>query len=177
MAETNSLLNCRTSKGYRGFESLSHRCESGKVPNPFKTNLKVRGVAQVGSASRLGIGRVAGFLPSFQNTDNSSGCSAARLAHLLWEQGVAGSNLATPTTCKRNQGNLVPFLFRMVLSLKNTCVLNKILHSPNIKQTFTEHEKISTFNYRSLFDCAHNTAKHCTVLSSNEGVRCCLLNS
>ncbi len=26
-----------------------------------------------------------------------SGCSAVRLAHLLWEQGVASSNLATPT--------------------------------------------------------------------------------
>ena len=26
-----------------------------------------------------------------------SGCSAVRLAHLLWEQGVVGSNPATPT--------------------------------------------------------------------------------
>ena len=26
-----------------------------------------------------------------------SGCSAVRLAHLLWEQRVASSNLATPT--------------------------------------------------------------------------------
>ena len=26
-----------------------------------------------------------------------SGCSVVRLAHLLWEQGVAGSNPATPT--------------------------------------------------------------------------------
>ena len=29
-----------------------------------------------------------------------SGCSAVRLAHLLWEQGVVGSNPATPTTIK-----------------------------------------------------------------------------
>ena len=29
-----------------------------------------------------------------------SGYSAARLAHLLWEQGVAGSNPATPTKQK-----------------------------------------------------------------------------
>lgn len=28
---------------------------------------------------------------------DSSGCSAVRLAHLLWEQGVVGSNPATPT--------------------------------------------------------------------------------
>ena len=31
-----------------------------------------------------------------------SGCSAVRLAHLLWEQGVVGSNPATPTD--ENQG-------------------------------------------------------------------------
>ena len=31
-----------------------------------------------------------------------SGCSAVRLAHLLWEQGVVGSNPATPTD--KNQG-------------------------------------------------------------------------
>ena len=29
---------------------------------------------------------------------NVAGCSAVRLAHLLWEQGVVGSNPATPTT-------------------------------------------------------------------------------
>ena len=30
-----------------------------------------------------------------------TGCSAVRLAHLLWEQGVVGSNPATPTIKKR----------------------------------------------------------------------------
>ncbi len=34
--------------------------------------------------------------------NNDSGCSAVRLAHLLWEQGVVGSNPATPTI--KNQG-------------------------------------------------------------------------
>ena len=28
---------------------------------------------------------------------NGTGCSAVRLAHLLWEQGVTGSNPVTPT--------------------------------------------------------------------------------
>ena len=30
----------------------------------------------------------------------TAGCSAARLAHLLWEQGVGGSNPLTPTSEK-----------------------------------------------------------------------------
>ena len=34
------------------------------------------------------------FAPAFTK---QSGCSAVRLAHLLWEQGVVGSNPATPT--------------------------------------------------------------------------------
>ena len=38
---------------------------------------------------------------SFKNELIVSGCSAVRLAHLLWEQGVVGSNPATPT--KKNQ--------------------------------------------------------------------------
>ena len=36
------------------------------------------------------------FAPVFWEEDQS-GCSAVRLAHLLWEQGVASSNPATPT--------------------------------------------------------------------------------
>ena len=35
--------------------------------------------------------------------DKVPGCSAVRLAHLLWEQGVAGSNPATPTNKKHLQ--------------------------------------------------------------------------
>ena len=38
------------------------------------------------------------FAPFLRNT----GCSAVRLAHLLWEQGVVGSNPATPTRKKRD---------------------------------------------------------------------------
>ena len=32
-----------------------------------------------------------------------TGCSAVRLAHLLWEQGVVGSNPATPTSLRNWQ--------------------------------------------------------------------------
>ena len=39
--------------------------------------------------------------------NQASGCSAVRLAHLLWEQGVVGSNPATPTL-KRNH-MVIPF--------------------------------------------------------------------
>ena len=37
------------------------------------------------------------ILQPFFAENNFSGCSAVRLAHLLWEQGVVGSNPATPT--------------------------------------------------------------------------------
>ena len=42
-----------------------------------------------------------GFAPAFRK--GATGCSAVRLAHLLWEQGVVGSNPATPTFSKRNR--------------------------------------------------------------------------
>ncbi len=34
----------------------------------------------------------------------TTGCGAVRLAHLLWEQGVTGSNPVIPTKQGRNQG-------------------------------------------------------------------------
>ena len=39
-----------------------------------------------------------GLLRAIMHAFVQTGCSAVRLAHLLWEQGVAGSNPATPTT-------------------------------------------------------------------------------
>ena len=55
------------------------------------------------SAPALGAGG-RGFesrYPDYKKRGSSvksfSGCSAVRLAHLLWEQGVVGSNPATPT--------------------------------------------------------------------------------
>ncbi len=38
-----------------------------------------------------------------------TGCSAVRLAHLLWEQGVVGSNPATPTKNKSTYSNVGAF--------------------------------------------------------------------
>jgi hypothetical protein len=40
-----------------------------------------------------------------------SGCSAVRLAHLLWEQGVVGSNPATPTEKGFTVYSVDPFFF------------------------------------------------------------------
>ena len=37
------------------------------------------------------------FAPQKEKSSTQSGCSAVRLAHLLWEQGVPSSNLGTPT--------------------------------------------------------------------------------
>ena len=42
--------------------------------------------------------KVLTFAPGFE-----TGCSAVRLAHLLWEQGVEGSNPFTPTEVKELQ--------------------------------------------------------------------------
>ena len=55
------------------------------------------GVAQLVRAPGCGPGGrrfKSGHSPSLK----FSGCSAARLAHLLWEQGVGGSNPLTPTS-------------------------------------------------------------------------------
>ena len=43
-----------------------------------------------------------------QTSISNSGCSAVRLAHLLWEQGVPGSNPGIPT--KRSYNLVAPFL-------------------------------------------------------------------
>lgn len=43
-----------------------------------------------------------------------TGCSAVRLAHLLWEQGVVGSNPATPTVLKKRSCDKMQFLFLLL---------------------------------------------------------------
>ena len=68
MAETNSLLNCRTGN-----------CTGGSNP-PLSAPLKNRV-----------------FRKSTVTIHSFSGRGAVRLAHLLWEQGVEGSNPFAPT--------------------------------------------------------------------------------
>jgi hypothetical protein len=46
-------------------------------------------------------------------TADKSGCSAARLAHLVWDQRVAGSNPATPTKEKALSASAERALFIM----------------------------------------------------------------
>ena len=45
--------------------------------------------------------------------EDETGYSAVRLAHLLWEQGVAGSNPATPTSQKALQCVSIAGLFSL----------------------------------------------------------------
>ena len=70
MAETNSLLNCRTRLGYRGFESPLLRQEEKDV-------------------------REASFF--LRKHNGHSGYSVVRLSRLLWEQEIPSSNLGVPT--------------------------------------------------------------------------------
>ena len=49
---------------------------------------------------------------------SDSGCSAVRLAHLLWEQGVVGSNPATPTK-KESEFSDSFFLFENIAIFVN----------------------------------------------------------
>ena len=51
------------------------------------------------------------FAPHLRKT----GCSAVRLAHLLWEQGVPGSNPGTPT----REETICGFLFFVYICHKN----------------------------------------------------------
>ena len=44
-------------------------------------------------------------------TVDKAGCSAARLAHLVWDQRVAGSNPATPTNEKALSRKRQGFVF------------------------------------------------------------------
>ena len=56
-------------------------------------------------------------VPLHRNS-KATGCSAVRLAHLLWEQGVPGSNPGIPTT--KNQGvteNVTPFFVLIIVWL------------------------------------------------------------
>ena len=54
-----------------------------------------------------------------------SGCSAVRLAHLLWEQGVVGSNPATPT--KKSKLLIFSSLFLYIETSNKITVYNCLL--------------------------------------------------
>ncbi len=64
----------------------------------------------------------------------SSGCSAVRLAHLVWDQGAAGSNPATPTIKRPQAKPEVFFSVRVKLCLsedtrmqEQRAIMNKLL--------------------------------------------------
>ena len=66
----------------------------------------------------------------FKRAKNATGCSAVRLAHLLWEQGVAGSNPVSPTGNGRTF-RLCRFLLKDASSTTDFASLNdNRQHSP-----------------------------------------------
>ena len=79
VADTSSLLNCRTGN-----------CTGGSNPP----------LSAVFWRSGIGNGQV--WKKFLKEDENISGCSAARLAHLVWDQGVPGSNPGTPTKREYN---------------------------------------------------------------------------
>ncbi len=60
----------------------------------------------------------------FKHAKNATGCSAVRLAHLLWEQGVAGSNPVSPTGNGRTF-RLCRFLLKDASSTTDSAILNE----------------------------------------------------
>jgi hypothetical protein len=53
--------------------------------------------------------------PNIERWYTGSGRSVARLSRLLWEQEVASSNLAAPTTKKKEIKKLISFFFVVYL--------------------------------------------------------------
>ena len=61
---------------------------------------------------------------------NQSGCSAVRLAHLLWEQGVPGSNPGIPTKREKRKFLSLFCLWHVgYLWLHNKGVLHNVRHT------------------------------------------------
>ena len=58
------------------------------------------------SPKNLSVQKNVVILHRFCNSNMHSGCSAVRLARLLWEQEVPGSNPGTPTTTRKCRAHL-----------------------------------------------------------------------
>ena len=76
---------------------------------------------------------------------DTSGCGAVRLAHLLWEQGVGGSNPLTPTDDRLCSVDIKPFFIEGLLFYQK---LSDIYHN----YTNNGHRKIiSSSSSAALF--------------------------
>ena len=84
------------------------------------------------------------------NKNGCSGCSAVRLAHLLWEQGVVGSNPATPTVENkiRVSGETRK---RIIRQLRQAAVAQLVEHQlPKLRVTGSNPACRSTWKIRHL---------------------------
>ena len=89
---------------------------------------------------------------SQKSEDMHSGRSAVRLAHLLWEQGVEGSNPFTPTK------QLKPLKISTLLTIFNGFFLSK--------KTVHGHKDLIFCTYVGAF-CAILHPNACKILASN----------
>ena len=112
------------------------------------------------------------FAPQKEKSSTQSGCSAVRLAHLLWEQGVPSSNLGTPTirealqatVCKASpffpQKADIPLSFRAPHTMKK-CYSTNYPYLAYARQHLLEVYQLVRMNSRNLqkYDSQHPYAR------------------
>ena len=96
---------------------------------------------------------------AIEKIKKDSGCSAVRLAHLLWEQGVVGSNPATPTKEKGFDNQWFDAVFKAFFIIKIFILLIKkkgiFAHQwtqkliQNLSFNFNQYGNSQTNNFQS----------------------------
>ena len=88
----------------------------------------------------------------------TTGCSAVRLAHLLWEQGVPGSNPGTPTEITRVQKSALVFSYHNTINNTPT---------PNITPLHRPTPPQNIIGFRAIRNLTRNTGKSVYTIIPN----------